>query len=381
MEDIPEFDLIAWSTDHSLKRRTTDALSRQDYSNKEVLLLMMPGDVAALDITGGQARLLRKALEELGNLAFKATDDGVQRDESQRGDQPGRNDPRPDSEVDPGEALPRHIGDAGRNSHEEVLRAGEALDRILRDSTASLQPAIVDGVRPVVGSACTATGLPMAMGEGYDPHMVLTIRATTRKALQVRDFVPDQVRQRLAKKKRETLRWVEAADGSFSIQADDQAPAYLTQAEWGAANMRIMSHLIKVGDLQRLRVEEYMAYTVIVHELASRYDWASVLEFDVRYREQQAEHGFRWGTPARHLESLLLQPKRREQQAAQFPQARASQRGKHGSGGSAGRSVNSQGQQQRPGAYEASTEPCRLFMTKGTCSFGDKCRYSHVNSA
>ena len=104
----------------------------------------------------------------------------------------------------------------------------------------------------------------------------------------MREFVPDQVRQRLAKKKWETLRWVEASDGSFSIQADDQAPAYLTQAEWGAANMRIMSHLIKVGDIQRPRVEEYMAYMVIVHELASRYDWASVLEFDVRYREQQA---------------------------------------------------------------------------------------------
>ena len=343
MEDIPEFDLIAWSTDHSLKRRTTDALSRQDYSNKEVLLLMMPGDMAALDITGGQARLLRKAL---GNPAFKATDNGVQRDESQRGDQPGQDDPRPDSEVDPGEALPRHIGDAERHSHEEVLRAGEVLDRILRDSTASLQPAInVDGesrVRPVVGSACTAAGVPM--GEGYDPHMVLTIRATAKKALQVREFVPDQVRQRLAKKKRETLRWVEAADGSFSIQADDQAPAYLTQAEWGAANMRIMSHLIKVGDLQRLRVEEYMAYTVIVHELASRYDWASVLEFDVRYREQQAENGFRWGTPARHLESLLLQPKRREQQATQFPQARANQRRKHGSGGPSIRRANSKNQ-------------------------------------
>ena len=169
MEDIPEFDLIAWSTDHSLKRRTTDALSRQDYSNKEVLLLMMPGDVAALDITGGQARLLCKALAELGNPA----DDGVQRDETQTGDQPGQDDPRPDSEVDPGEVLPRHTEDAGRHSHEEVLRAGEVLDRILRDSTASLQPAInVDGksrVRPVVGSACTAASVPV--WEGYDPHI------------------------------------------------------------------------------------------------------------------------------------------------------------------------------------------------------------------
>ena len=49
----------------------------------------------------------------------------------------------------------------------------------------------------------------------------------------------------------------------------------------------------------------------------SRYDWQSILDFDVCYREIQAEHGFRWGTPAANLESLVL-INRRQAQPTQY---------------------------------------------------------------
>ena len=368
-----EFDFMSWATESKLKRRTTDCLNKGDYGDRDVLLIMTSVDVAALDISAGQARLLCAALGKLGNPAFAA----VLPTEPQSAQAPVHA---------PAQAAAQATGHDGEDgdgptggSQDDILRAGEAFDRLWRDPAASLSlgPALGGRVDQLVTGAASS-GLGGAQPGAYDPHMILTIRASSRKALQARDFVPDSVKQRLARRRRETLRWVESADGAFSIQADDQAPSYLTQAEWGAANMRVMFHLLKGGELRRDQVEDYMAFTVAIHELASRYDWASVLEYDIRYREQQAEHGFRWGSPAQHLESLLLLPKRREHQPPQADLGRQRQRGKQRTDG---RPTHPLGQPHQPDAAADSKEPCRLFLTKGVCSFGDRCRYSHVVDA
>ena len=285
--EIDGFDFPSWAADRGLKRKTTDALSKQDFSTKEVLLLMTSTDLAALDITAGQARLLWRALAELGNPAFHAAERGESRaDPSPR--RPG-DDVQADDE-EPAGMLPLPV--AGTSAqHQDILKAGEMLDRILNDPTSDLTSrAHLEGDRLVCTTLVDDT-TPRPTWDSFDPHVLLTVRATSKKALQPKDFVPEQVKQRIARRRRETLKWVEADDGSFSVQADDQVLAYLTQAEWGAANMRLMAHLLKVGDLQRARVEDYMAYTVSIYELACHYEWIAVLEYDARYREQQAEHG------------------------------------------------------------------------------------------
>ena len=143
--------------------------------------------------------------------------------------------------------------------HQEILKAGEMLDRILNDPTSDLTSrAHLEGIGRCV-RRWWMTPPPGPTWDSFDPHVLLTVRATSKKALQPKDFVPEQVKQRIARRRRETLKWVEAGNGSFSVQADDQALAYLTQAEWGAANMRLMAHLLKVGDLQRARVEDYLS--------------------------------------------------------------------------------------------------------------------------
>ena len=67
------FDLAEWETSNGLNRQTTEALNREEYTNKVVLMAMEASDIAALNITGGQAWTLEVALRALGNLAFGST--------------------------------------------------------------------------------------------------------------------------------------------------------------------------------------------------------------------------------------------------------------------------------------------------------------------
>lgn len=47
------------------------------------------------------------------------------------------------------------------------------------------------------------------------------------------------------------------------------------------------------GELQGAEVKDYLAYRAKVGELACRYSWQSILEFDNEYRKRQAESKFR----------------------------------------------------------------------------------------
>lgn len=49
-----------------------------------------------------------------------------------------------------------------------------------------------------------------------------------------------------------------------------------------------------------------MAYTAKIYDFASKFEWASALDYDLQHRNAQAVHGFMWGTPAAHLELHVL---------------------------------------------------------------------------
>ena len=118
--------------------------------------------------------------------------------------------------------------------------------------------------------------------------------------------------------------------------------------EWGAANMRILNHLLSVNSIERGDVEYYLAYTTRIFEFAETYDWNSVLNYDYHYRELQAEHGYKWGTYSPHMELQMLIPKR--------PKSTL------------------------PVQFQSNKEDCRIFKAKGVCPFGDKCRYRHTKA-
>ena len=196
--------------------------------------------------------------------------------------------------------------------------------------------------------------------------MLLTIKASAKKVFHVTSFVPEGVKQRLAKRRRENLRWTESPDGTVSLQADDRGPVYLSQAEWGAANVRLMYHMMTEGELPGANIGEYLAYTVMIFEFASKYDWQSVLDFDIRYREQQAQHNFRWGKAAIHLETLLLTSRRQATGSNQDPRQQQGRKS-----GQVGR-----GRTDDDGVRE---EICRLYASRGDCPYGERCKFRHMS--
>ena len=125
--------------------------------------------------------------------------------------------------------------------------------------------------------------------------------------------------------------------------------------------MRLMVAILADGSLWREDIGFYLAYTARIYDLAGKFEWSSVMEFDTMYREHQAQQGFPWGTPSTHLETHVLVPKRQVGQQYQ--------------GGQNGhRAISNDNGSRFTGRW---MEDCRIFLTKGFCPFGAGCKYCH----
>ena len=109
-EETP-FSMTDWDTTHKLKRKTMEALAKEDFNELAVLKAMTAGDVAHLDLTQGQAGALKLALAALGNTEFSMVRSEGRDKESDRG------------------AVGGHP--AGTVSEQAVLEAGQMLDHIV----------------------------------------------------------------------------------------------------------------------------------------------------------------------------------------------------------------------------------------------------------
>ena len=67
----------------------------------------------------------------------------------------------------------------------------------------------------------------------------------------------------------------------MSLKSDNQAQVYLSQAEWSAANIRLLYYMMMEGELPRSSMDEYLVYTVMIHEFASKYECQ--VDFGLRY--------------------------------------------------------------------------------------------------
>ena len=69
----------------------------------------------------------------------------------------------------------------------------------------------------------------------------------------------------------------------------------VTLSQWVVANTSIFSTLLFAGKLSTAcNVKDYLACTVKVMELASRYIWESVLKYDDKFHQLQAAYGYPW---------------------------------------------------------------------------------------
>ena len=69
----------------------------------------------------------------------------------------------------------------------------------------------------------------------------------------------------------------------------------ISLGQWVIANTRIFFPLLQLGKLSSPQdVQHYLAYTIKIMELSSKFAWASVFRFDNEFRHPQAIYSYPW---------------------------------------------------------------------------------------
>ena len=175
-------------------------------------------------------------------------------------------------------------------------------------STVTHVPATTDGPEGIMSGLQSLLGRKTtqhAPGERVDldplNYLLPKVKA---KHLDITDYV-----QTTGQEVEEVLsgsgdRQIILKSGPKKIQLENVRPM-----QWMAAHLKIMMELLYSGRLKQESLYDYIAYTIKISELAESHLWPSVMMFDRRYRELQAQHGFRWGSDTPHLTAVNLKPR------------------------------------------------------------------------
>lgn len=83
----------------------------------------------------------------------------------------------------------------------------------------------------------------------------------------------------------------------------------ISVTQWVIANTHIFYTLLSEGKLvSNLAIQNYLAYSVKIMELTSKYEWKWILMYDNEFRKFQAISNFPWGHDSTHLHTVMLQP-------------------------------------------------------------------------
>ncbi len=351
-QDNQDFDMSQWAIERLITRKTLGTLREEEFTTKEALCLLTESDIRSLPLSLGQKRLLEAAIQALKVEA--ATGATTAEDTPE----PPTDGGHAQEDTEDRDATTVNIGDI-RAQASTLRQAGEAFDSLFQ-STALPRPTAqsIDTVLP------TATARTEAISRPSDPRAMLTIKARSKHVLHITQFLPESAKARRRTRYKDAL-VVSGGSGDSAgqllVRADDSHPYRgITHDEWGAANMRLLNHLLATGELARSQIEFYLAYTATIHEFYQRYEWAaSILDFDFVYREQQAAMGFVWGDISPLSQLRILIPRH-----ATAPSH-------------AGSSVPP----RQAGARDTAgnqTQDCRLWLaSNGSCRFGRDCRYRH----
>lgn len=339
-----EWDFEAWASDAGLNRKTTTALRKEDLVQKKVLSLLCEDDVRRLkDVSVGQGRLLQEAVRCL------AAGPGLAQQEI--------NMPGPSTAQDTSST--QHTRQASNMTIRDIRQqatalgdAGKELDNWLQDNS----------VCPAIKCSNCSEKSPMAKAHHaisvMDPRAALTVKATSKKALHITQFLSESARCKQKNRRKDVVLSTASIgdDERLVLRTDDSHPySGITLDEWGAANMRLLNGLLLSGELSRDHIEYYLAYTATINDFYAKFEWNSILNFDFQYREQQAQHGFPWGqiNPMMELQLLIPRAPRSDNRAMPF-----------------------KGKPMQPNRTQ--TECKQWIANNGYCRFGASCKFKHI---
>lgn len=302
----PDFDFETWAIEAGLVRKTTAKLRQEDLCAERTLALLDSSDIRKLSLAIGQRKLLEAAIQRLTTqvtdqqMPFTAIDEATQIQEENGVTTGGAtnhavetdngNDPQPPQQLTISQ-LRRQM-----QNDNQLEGAGKTLDSL------GISP-------PTSNDKCINKSKSSWSDCAFDPRTMLTIKASSAKAVHITQFLSEATKKKRLARKRQFVVSQKGGDSQLVIATDDDHPySGLTIEEWSAANCRVMAHLLQTGQLATADIEFYLAYTVQIYEFSQRYQWEGLMDFDYQYRERQAQYNFFWGTNTGNMELSLLNP-------------------------------------------------------------------------
>ena len=166
------------------------------------------------------------------------------------------------------------------------------------------------GSSELAGSAVDSSQQATQSGTGQFPcnfFLGMGVRGNQKPYLDICDFVSIRSPYEGVSESQTVI--TNKSDGSFEVKPLSFGKRVtldkVTMSQWIEANMLIMHQLVSQG----IGADCYMAYTIMISQIAQKYKWLSVLLFDREYRKMQANLNFTWGEDKSHLRDVLLVPK------------------------------------------------------------------------
>ncbi|KAH3711853.1 hypothetical protein DPMN_071528 [Dreissena polymorpha] len=294
VRDNSDFQFDNWAVDLKLPRKVIQQLRQEELVTKEALLLVEESDLKALGLPLGCTKLITQEIRKWkGSIS-----------------------PASGNQMSPDAA--------------SLDGAGKLLDDLLSSSNGVL-----------TGGDETPTSTFM------DPRSLLTMKSTSKKAVHITQFLSEVTKRRRQSRRKDFVLRSSGTETIVLKTEEDHPYLGVLLEEWGAANMRLLNYLLETKELKREDTEYYLAYTARIFEFAEKYEWNSVLHYDFRFRELQAEHQFKWGTFSPYMELQILTPR-----------------------------VQKTSYQLGTGPT-SKQEDCKILKVRGECPFGNRCRYRH----
>ena len=164
-EEMENFKFDEWASKMKLTHKTTQALVKEDCNQLEALQILTRADINRLELSVGQARLLRLALKSLGNPIQIM-----------------------DEEMEYGHSKPNDKDEKGDKHGQSILdEASRELDLLLSNPKDRVN---VESTSQVCEHAAS-----------YDPRMLLTIKVE-RKAEKIVDYLTQEAKERVKQRKK-----------------------------------------------------------------------------------------------------------------------------------------------------------------------------------